>query len=97
MDTNRCGYKLKALRRQRKLSRAALGAMVNRSAVAMGKYERGEKSPPPEVIEALVAWSGGALSLSDFVLPTRRIAPTPACPSSDRKEDAAGQSHCTDS
>lgn len=58
--------KLTALRRERGLSRAELGAVVGKSRFAIGKYERGERIPPLHVICALMNWSDGLLSFEDF-------------------------------
>ena len=91
MDTYPKMHPLKAARKARGVSRCELAARLGRSIWAVGAYERGEKSPPPEIIEALIQWSDGELSLSDFVRSERRLLGSAAHQPSNHPGSAGAQ------
>lgn len=54
-------------RRNRGMTRAELARIINRDPMTVYRYERGLRTPSPEVIQRLIDWSEGRLTLADFL------------------------------
>jgi transcriptional regulator with XRE-family HTH domain len=70
----------KIWRESQKLSLAAFGDRIGRTAPSVQRYERGERFPDPETIAAYVVATNGAVGYQDFidVRAEKRQVPVPA-------------------
>lgn len=65
-------------REQKELSLAAMGQLVGVTPPAIQRYERGERFPSPDAIEAYRVATDGAVTYEDFAALRREKAQQPS-------------------
>lgn len=70
--------KLRAYREARGLSQEEIGKLINRSGVAVSRYESGERMPGADDMRRIFVATGGEVTPNDF-----HDLPKPATPGQD--------------